>query len=359
LIFEKLFQKLIRRISFSKKLVNAVHISGEANPDNTPGIRTQMLTVWRRLHIEVDSMGNVSGNNVTGTFPANVRVSSGQRTLSVTTTNPLEVNRFENGRMVIVSGSITRSLTVIDATPSVDANTANTVTVLNTLGTFNITGGDTFTLYDDDDFNDDDGTTLDGDNGEDVSEPITGISLLTANSDNPTDNILAPAYIRPVYDITDTQDNSSFTLNSTSLAPADTRRLFVDQDLTTTNTDAGFWTVYVLYAYQGPLDVDQDPMIVLRQSEPGLFGIVDGIPNVLPEGSGALIFMELHNRREITGYPGPPSLQSVANTVGHEVGHLVGGEHFDGGIMTDASGTMTSAQFTDITLAKIRRITHP
>jgi hypothetical protein len=52
-----------------------------------PICRTDMLTVWRRLHIEVDSMGAVDGNFIAGTIPVGGTVQPNQtETFSVSPT---------------------------------------------------------------------------------------------------------------------------------------------------------------------------------------------------------------------------------------------------------------------------------
>lgn len=154
-------------------------------------IRTGLLTVWRKLHIEADSMGAVTDNREIGTFNGNqVIAPNGDTTLNLNITPGLEQNRFEEGRLVFLGsipdplgGSPTiapQSLGVVDHyVPRTLANiqtakTANTVVVTNTTGnTINVTSGESFTLYDDDDF-DDDGVR-NGDAGEDISIPDLGL----------------------------------------------------------------------------------------------------------------------------------------------------------------------------------------
>jgi hypothetical protein len=101
--------------------------SGEANANNVPAIRTDMLTIWRKLHIEVDSMGpaheNYARGNVSGSYTVNRSLRGSNQVTINLTVNPLEVNRFENGRLEIAA--ITSVLPVV-------SNTANTVTVQNT-----------------------------------------------------------------------------------------------------------------------------------------------------------------------------------------------------------------------------------
>jgi hypothetical protein len=181
-----------------------------------------MLSVWRRLHIEVDSMGVSDGNYVLGTIPVGAKISAygtATFTVSPSPSADLEVNRFEGGRLF--TG---RSFEVI-------SNTINSVTVRNPLATtVSIPSGSQFQLYDDDDFNDDDGAmgdgTLDGDTGENITEP--DMSLLTANSDQESTNVFVHAYVHPVYDIIDPRDDSIFAANTLSDNASDLRPLFVD-----------------------------------------------------------------------------------------------------------------------------------
>lgn len=204
-----------------------------------PVCRSQMLTVWRRFHIEVDSMRESDGNFVLGTIPDERTIPAGrQATLEV---NPspaqqLEVNRFIGGRLVVGN-----SLSVI-------SNTTDTVTVQNnTRRTIYIPAVAQFQLYDDDDFNDDDGTMLNGDTSENISMPqIAG--YLEANDDRNT-NVFADAYVRPVYDIGDNNDNTQFTVNLLNNETNYMRSLF-DFDSNINEADTEFWTIYLLGAYQ-------------------------------------------------------------------------------------------------------------
>ena len=119
------------------KLVNGTNqtiaISGETNSDNSAGLRTRMLTVWRRLHIEVDSMGPAHENYERGNVSESKKkkISPGQTATINVTANPLEVNRFENGRMELAAFDVTIGLDVV-------SNTANTVTVRNSTAHDNI-----------------------------------------------------------------------------------------------------------------------------------------------------------------------------------------------------------------------------
>jgi hypothetical protein len=131
--------------------------------------------------------------------------------------------------------------------------------------------------------------------------------------------------------------------------------------------DNAFWTVYLLGAYQHVLGEDNDPSTEPCPGNPGYhcvtYGIVDEITNVTGdrEGSGALIFLELHRSRELPTYnPAPTSLNSMAVTVAHEVGHLFSCTHGDGGLMGNTpAGSPVSNQLSPTMIGKIRGLMHP
>lgn len=334
-----------------------------------PVCRSEMLTVWRRLHIEVDSMGNSIANRQLGRIASTTRIRVGQTvTVPVTasdgTTADLEPNRFEGGRLVVNFRSFR-----VTCNPT--CNTATSVNVTG-MGSFATLFANTpFELYDDDDYNDDDGPapagdgSLDGDTGEDIPPPDT--ALLTAGSDDTNLNVFASAYIHPVYDVVDPNDDTIFQANAIGGAAGDIRPLFVDRDLTTTNIDNEFWTVLLLGSYQFTLGTDND-----SSTEPcpnpmfthcTFLGIVDAITLISDdfEGSGALIFTELHRPRELPGYSSAPTnLDSMAVTVAHETAHLFSCEHGDGAIMgIDGAGAPVSNQYSPTMIRKIRVLMHP
>lgn len=365
--------------------VNAVNIngieltngSGQVVPTNCTTelvCRSQMLTVWRRLHIEVDSMGNSIENRQLGRIASTTRIRAGQTvTVPVTASDGtpanLEPNRFEGGRLVVNFRSF-------DVTCNPMCNTATSVTVTATGSLATLFANTPFELYDDDDFNDNNGPPpdgdgfLDGDTGENIlapnellpnGMPLRGLDLLTASSDDVNANVFAAAYVRPVYDFVDPRDDCLFQANTESDDAVDLRPLFTPcWDSSGTNTDSDFWSVMIFGAYQHTTDSDGDP------STDGLtLGIVDEITGVTGpdmEGSGALIFMEAHRPREFPGYnPAPTSLNSMAVTVAHEVGHLFSCVHGDGGLVgTDPlTGTPVTNQLSPTMIFKIRDLMHP
>lgn len=333
----------------------------ETTCDETDAVcRSEMLTVWRRLHIEVDSMGASNQNWIPGNFASGGKIRRLQQaTLNVNTTNLLEVNRFQNGRVTFTGGA----LRIVN-------NTATSITVENTgFSTVSVTVSDIFLLYDDDDFNDNDGTNLDGDTGEDIPEPPT--DLLQSNDtlcNSPTAtgcNVFASSYTRPLYDITsDVRNNSIFQSNIEANYPdtSPVRAVFVDFDQRATQADPEFWTIYLYGTYQQNVWVDGDP--VDEDGFPNPFNCPDASYGVAddfgPNGWGACVHMEVGRPTE---YPPDYATRPVSRawTAAHEIGHLFGGIHNDGGIMTPSCiRTADEYEFDPRTIRRLRvLITHP
>lgn len=400
---------------------------------SVPGMRTEMLTVWRRLHVEVDSMGSATGNNVTGTIPTAASVPAGQQTLTVEVTsaaNTLEANRFEGGRIVIggtslqvVGNTVSNPLwgggdefggsgsgsaetgekgednimycpytylygggcydppdptptpfitptptPTPTATPTPTPPPTRTMQVTVTVPTaFNITANQAFTLYDDDDFNDSDGTNVDGDNGEDISTPDTSKMADTSSPCTATVasgcNTLATAYIVPKYDLTGGGENITFVLNIPSTRPALDDILSSNNgnfDNFATEASAEFWTIYLLGGYQLGEESDGDPRTT---NAAGLLIATYGASNASAnpprsiDGYGSVILNEMARARE---YPSNFASRPVNNayTTVHEVGHLFGSIHGDGDLM-EITQTRTGGLFSDTTVAQIRKVAHP
>lgn len=393
---------------------------------NVPGMRTEMLTVWRRLHIELDSMGNVSGNSTTGTIPTAVSVPAGTQTITVNVTSSaqtLQPNRFENGRIVIgttslrvvgntvstplwgggdeirdgggdkddtgdkgdnivycpydyISGCYEEPPDPPDPTPTpiitptptpaptptpTPGRTMDVTVIVPTA--FNIPANQAFTLYDDDDFNDNDGTNVDGDNGENVTPPDTGRLSDTSAPCGSTGsgcNSFAPAYIIPKYDLPGAGEDTTFVLN-VELTNAGVNAILADPndfDNMSHHARTDFWTVYLTGAYQPEeLNADGDP----RQTNSA--GIVSGIygiantPAGATTGTGAMVLMEMGRPTEYpNGFASRPV--STAHTAAHEIGHLFGCNHPEGGLM-EITQLRTSGIFDDRSVAIIRAATHP
>jgi hypothetical protein len=327
--------------------------------------RTDMLTVWRRLHIEVDSMAAATGNNVQGNFPSTVTITSGANTLTVNTPTPLEVNRFENGRLTFTdsSGNV-KSFNVIgydsNTTPPTDANTATTVTI-NTFRPYTVNAGQSFTLYDDDDFNEDSPPNrLDGDEGEQIVERTETFAAMRPNDDlNCADqdcNIFAESYIKPEYDWARAkgynQTNITFQSNVTATTNGTLNNYVLSyRNSTSTSEKKDFWMTYIALIYQGEDTNDADGRQANGDIEPGSGGgtsaggntiddLVAGSP--LPTGGNStLIYLETARDNEINTIFSGNSPEWNAGTAPHEIGHQMGlkGDNPNFGIMASTGAT--------------------
>lgn len=260
-------------------------------------LSSERLTVWRLLHMEVDSMGPVAGNQIVGSITS---VMTTVVTSTVTTDqnffepdSPITVtHRFENG--ILIDNNSTR----FDVITNTHGNNLSLI-VNNNGGVMPVVGP--FTLVDDDDFNSNDVGNLDGDAGEDINDPDTSMVM---NSDLITENIFAQVYIRPIRDIGGA--DVPFTLNA---PPNNAFTSIFDFDNAATKDSADFWTIYLVGAYQYSTDVDSDPNPV-----PG----VSRIHGVADAGrTGAALFKATNSETRRATCQEPI-------IVAHEIGHLFG-----------------------------------
>jgi hypothetical protein len=349
-----------------------------ATPSN-PAIRTQLLTVWRKLHIEVDSMGVVpsTGNQknlITGTIASNITLNTGQSDyISLNVSPDLENNRFDDGRMEVGG----RSFRIPNSTPTGTVtisnlvNTENTILIDNDGDPFTFSVGQSFTLYDDDDMDSGDGENPHGDTGEDVGEPDTSwlahTDTVCTNTSTGNCNSLGAAYIKPYYDLPNSNNNIPFSRNTID---SDRSAIYTNHFNNVTNElNPDFWTVYLLGAYQPSTDEDSDP-----DESDATYGRTDDI--------ASFTYMELNRAKEYNDIDRilmPLGFASwrdrpVGNkyNTAHEIGHLFGGDHDDcqnGGdcrssTPEDDAGLMTGGfditkTFKEKTLKKMRDTRNP
>jgi hypothetical protein len=317
---------------------------------------TDMLTVWRRVHIEADSMSAVAGNSYTGIVNGVFTIPITGQSFVITNLANMEAGREQNGRLVI-------------------EGTAFPITT-NTGGAFFVNGlvppavaGKRFTAFDDDDFNDNSGAAKNGDIGENLVLPDTS---RLQDSDSADQNVFAPGYVRPTFDLktyglANPNPHPAFVLNQAGDAAEDVRALFSFDNAAQNTTD--FWVVYLLGAYQAITSEDQDP-----DTESAAVGRVDMI-----RGQGAVTYLELVSRHELAaidsyidkiplglcknaaGGDNRPSFKQKfrnADSTAHEMGHLFGGLHTDHGLMTDQCNDATRT-FSPKTLDSIRSTEKP
>ncbi len=159
-------------------------------------------------------------------------------------------------------------------------------------------------------------------------EQITGDVPMPDTSD--LERVFNPAYVLPVFDVGDNNDNVNFKLNVKATEFQST----LDCDSKPYNVNT-FWIGYVLGGYQYLSVKDYDP-----DGETATGGVTD-----ITYG-GCIIFKE-------TLQDTNTSFEPIA--VDHEIGHLLGGEHTDGALM----GPEGDTEFSPITLNRIRSIVKP
>jgi len=364
------------------------NLLGSAVP---PSHVTSLLTVWRRLHVEVDSMSAVVSNFVTGNITTILGSSTTLATQIVADTfvgdisgyldsSVLQSNgRFENGSVVMPgtfgnvvttdilgNGSdffrikINRSFNIpcflfkggapaasrqiwmfTNALPNPWLRVAPTIVPNAFDGGVILAGGRAYTVI----TNSADTVVL---SDADAKFPFTAFddddnTLLPRFPDtSDLERAFAPAYVKAFFDLPNPTPLVPFVANMPSTIPDSTAfKKVYGFDNKATEADPNFWTVYLLGAFQDKAALDADPDLI----EDAVYARVDDL-----QGQGAAIFFEVFRDQP------PPPFDVERYTVTHEIGHLFNGQHGDGGIM---SSNVTSLDFSPITINKIRTIPHP
>lgn len=311
--------------------LNGVVASGQGLLDSSgnplPTLKAKpsaMLTVWRTLHMEVDSMGLVSGNRLSG----NIRYIEPDQIIGNCGPKPCPPDRTKHfiGVDQLIDDwrydSNQGKMTIGGVTYDVLSTFATAVLVSTPSGV--APSGSTYTLVDDDDYNSNDSGNLRGDEGEDVNELAPTFSLMQKN-DDPSKNVYGPAYIRPEYDgggsPLNNDNNVPFALNIILDANEMRDQIAKGIDSADQSNDE-FWIAYVQLSYQGDehLDHDLDTESALGGGTPS-FGSADSIaPNgpVPIGGNASLIYLEVMRdiARQGSDFP--------KRVVPHEVGHQFG-----------------------------------
>ncbi len=311
--------------------------NSDTSNTTTRGVSSDMLTVWRRLHIEMDSMGAVTGNVEHRTITGVEQVAG--RTIIRIDGPALEPKRFVDGFLIVRNPN----------NPFIENSESYTIVANGNRDLVFATppGGGAFgNAYDlgigsEARFFDDDDANMNGlpDEFDDVNMPDVG---WMQDSDNPNHNKLAAAYIRPTYDL-GFDDDLPFILNTPQ---ADTTAAFPRHDelcALSSNRfehyqsvfDKNFWTVYLLGAYQIPVHVDLDPNAEGGENS----SVYSGIANAY---CGAIVFNEMipdvldHIDYPLGVLPAAMelSIDSRSDPL-HEIGHLLRATHEDGGFMTN------------------------
>ncbi len=284
---------------------------------------SELLTVWRKLHIEVDSMGAVSGNSITGTITkVNNPILSPWREVETGLAYSDSPNRFENGTIVIggISYPISSNSGTTNLKFGIGKDDASNPTVPSI--------GATFVAYDDD-----------WPIGYVLPRPDTS-HLATA---------FAPAYVLPVYTLVNDNSNVSFVANVEQNSAAMVAAITSGRQSLVGTQD--HWVCYLLGAFQGPVDKDNDPGL-----ENPMLGLARfSRQNITEFGTGALVFLE--SNRDLNA---PSSSSAVLQSwiVAHEIGHM-----FEEDLIGDESlmgiNKISDPKFRKSTLDKIRNTLVP
>ena len=174
------------------------------------------------------------------------------------------------------------------------------------------------------------------------------------SSDDPANNVLAVAYVRPMYDIGGADANVTTTVNVASNPDADDINGLFDFDRFDKHDAQEFWTIYLLGGYQFTIERDGDPKLFNSAGQIlTIYGAAD-VGERMRTGQGAIIFLEDGRTNE---YP-TGTVVSRSSTAAHEVGHLFGCVHSDGELMAP-SAIRTSNNLPDVCKQWIRNAPNP
>lgn len=288
-------------------------ISTACSATQVRACRTDMLTIWRRLHIEVDTMGQVTTNHISGTI-LDAIPSVGTTQLFID--SELEDYRFEPGTIDIVGEGDLNVLTSVSNTVLVDKELVPEKVI-----------GSSFTLYDDDDYDNDDPKN----NGDENETSILTLNALSKmqTSDVASENVYKQAYIMPIYDGGGNINNNgsaSFVLN---LPNGDVQSQVTGAVVGSSGNEAdNFWVAYIQIGYQPAIFNDKDPDRDVGLNDETTTGATpaytaDTIPancsNMPFGGPGSAIYQE--TIRDLFGaYGVPDDLLTVPHEVGHQFG---------------------------------------
>ena len=318
---------------------------------------SDLLTVWRMMHVEVDSMGPVSGNSVSGNV-VSVNTASTRKVVTDVTKASLNNDsgeRFQNGKLTIGSDvyDVVRSdyssggKLRVYIKRNLDANGIEVSVPAPTDG---------FTLVDDDRLVD----------GQDVPAPDTS-HVATA---------FKPAYMKPVFDGGDpnmSYDNGNvpFVLNDDKTPVGDNSLILSGKGSVASIPE--YWVAYVLGAFQQltTTDIDSDfipgsnsvpgAVTVDSASELAALGLTISKQNSVERYEGSVIYLEAiedFNRTAVS--TSKMAVQNQAWIVAHEIGHLfIGNIHESEDKLMDIGGNILNPVFENKSLATIRNAAHP
>lgn len=298
---------------------NFDNLASEVMLDETTdahGMRvTPVLTVWRYLNVEVDSMWLVAGNAVQVNSNVPV-VNHGNGTSTFLLQNALsndDNNRFEGGTLTDSNNNVF----------NIRSNTQNSVLVDNLPGPIVPAQGNA-TLRDDDALQD----------GDDV--PMPDMSELGA--------AMAEAFVTVVLEY----NNNSVPFVLHASTSANDPNYFVnsfDWDSKSENS-TGYWVAYVIGGFQGGAAEDNDPA--------GMGTAILGLTSL--GNGGSIVYLETN--RDAAVENGQTIAFWEQDTVVHEVGHAVGNSSAHPVTQWEVDG-VTYSRYTEQYLKSIRTSDKP
>ncbi len=339
----------------------------EAEVQKPESYLSDTLTVWRFLHVELDSMKPVEGNTMRGTVTSITPAGTvqGLPAWKIGTTLNIVVNdwpsdgvggkgqwdRFFAGQFRIDGGRYSVVGNTARGAPddiTIVGSALNDETYRNSLinKTFEIEDDDRTPL------------TIAGKAGQ-AGPFVDGTPIPLPPDDrllDTPDNAYFPAYVYPRLDTLKAGPGSRKFVGNIRIDTLDhVRRYFGGFSQRENHDDPDLWTVYLLGALQGVHWEDADG----KHAEGGA-----GVGGVAGEadgagGTGGLIYWASGSELEVTNSSGP-GWRLIDATV-HEIGHLFGGQHTDEGLMSDGENgnPPPTGDFSDTTLNAIRSATNP
>jgi hypothetical protein len=296
---------------------------------------TPVLTVWRRLHLERDSMAALGGLNTLAGMITDVEAGPFPDTSEVTINQALS----DDGRYQCPAGTFPMPCHLQVGMRQFDTS-ANTSGAGSTVTVDNDAAGAppnnaAFTLHDDD---------------SDDLLPALPENDLVQDTDAAATNVLAAAYIRPVADGGGAAANDQMDLAAhlnVELA-GEPAQIAAGQNA---NGDNDFWVSYTQMDFQGPLSNDNDPDGE-RDSVWGAGTIYGDTPRF---GRASVLYRESY-RDDCGGLDAAAFARSgIAVTIAHEIGHQFFAQHTDLGIM-DQGCLKPDTTFSDASLNRIRSV---
>lgn len=296
-------------------LARIVRADGSAVAASSTLQVSELLTVWRKLHIEVDSMGVVTGNDVAADVTDVSNAIFGRsRTLTTNFILNDSVNRFKGGTFhqggfiwPVPSNTAGANFKV-----TIDRAAADTPEAV--LGPFPRLADDDMT-------------------GE-VPDPPTGQIAVA----------FMPAYVEPEFDgggaLANNNSSVTFVANiEASNTDASQLTAVINANRQSPAITNEYWSIYVLGAFQGGRADDFDPNDTAVESQLG------GVnPRTATRGLGAIVYLE--TCRDC-------SFNSSWVTA-HEIGHYFSPGHETDGSLMSAGHAVVRGTFNDETLSRIR-----